>query len=158
MILFQVKILYVRNLTQELTEERLKESFNIHGPVYRVKKIKDYAFVHFEERNDAIAAMDALQGQCIHGTVLEIELAKPPSDRKKKEAILKARQRRLLQKHVVTRTGTGGALTIISRSPDKSGFRTGVASRPGNIGGPDQGIRIHYIHIHIVNFSIFLSF
>ena len=154
MILFQVKILYVRNLTQELTEERLKESFNIHGPVYRVKKIKGYAFVHFEERNDAIAAMDALQGRCIHGTVLEIALAKPPLDRKKKEAILKARQRRLLQQHVVTRIGTGG----ISRSPDKSGFRAGVASRPGNIGGPDQGIRIHYIHMHIVNFSIFISF
>lgn len=47
-------MLYVRNLTQDLTEERLKESFESFGKVERVKKIKDYAFVHFEDRDQAL--------------------------------------------------------------------------------------------------------
>lgn len=50
----QVKVLYVRNLTQEITEEALKEQFERFGAVERVKKIKDYAFVHFEERDCAV--------------------------------------------------------------------------------------------------------
>ena len=53
-LLFQVKVLYVRNLTQEVTENRLKETFEVHGSVERVKKIKDYAFIHFNERSCAL--------------------------------------------------------------------------------------------------------
>jgi len=55
-----VKVLYVRNLTATLTEEKLRESFEAFGKVDRVKKIKDYAFVHFEDRQQALAAMNAL--------------------------------------------------------------------------------------------------
>lgn len=47
-------MLYVRNLTQNTTEEMLKEKFEEFGKVERVKKIKDYAFIHFEERDDAL--------------------------------------------------------------------------------------------------------
>lgn len=50
----QVKVLYVRNLTQATTEDMIKESFEEFGGVERVKKIKDYAFVHYEERDDAV--------------------------------------------------------------------------------------------------------
>lgn len=57
-----MKVLYVKNLTADVTEEQLKEEFEKHGPVERVKKIKDYGFVHFEERDGAIAAMEALNG------------------------------------------------------------------------------------------------
>lgn len=32
----------------------LKEKFDEFGKVDRVKKIKDYAFVHFEERDEAV--------------------------------------------------------------------------------------------------------
>lgn len=32
----------------------LKEKFDEFGKVERVKKIKDYAFVHFEEREEAV--------------------------------------------------------------------------------------------------------
>ncbi len=52
--------MYVRNLTATLTEEKLRESFEAFGKVDRVKKIKDYAFVHFEDRQQALAAMNAL--------------------------------------------------------------------------------------------------
>lgn len=47
-------MLYVRNLTQDCSEEKLKESFEAYGKVERVKKIKDYAFIHFEDRENAI--------------------------------------------------------------------------------------------------------
>ena len=50
----KVKVLYVRNLTQEITEEKLKEAFEAYGKVERVKKIKDYAFIHFEDRENAV--------------------------------------------------------------------------------------------------------
>ena len=44
-----VKILYVRNLMIETTEDTIKKSFGQFNPgcVERVKKIRDYAFVHF---------------------------------------------------------------------------------------------------------------
>lgn len=53
-------MLYVRNLTQDCTEEKLKESFESFGKVERVKKIKDYAFVHFEDRDQALLVSNPL--------------------------------------------------------------------------------------------------
>ncbi|KAL0832308.1 hypothetical protein ABMA28_001747 [Loxostege sticticalis] len=93
----KVKVLYVRNLTQEITEEALKEEFERYGTVERVKKIKDYAFVHFDDRDCAVKAMQELDGKEIGTARLEVSLAKPPSDKKKKEEILRARERRMMQ-------------------------------------------------------------
>ncbi|XP_054265513.1 heterogeneous nuclear ribonucleoprotein Q-like isoform X5 [Macrosteles quadrilineatus] len=92
----KVKVLYVRNLTQDCTEEKLKEAFEVYGVVERVKKIKDYAFIHFEDRDSAVAAMEALNGKEMFGSAIEVSLAKPPSDKKKKEEILRARERRMM--------------------------------------------------------------
>lgn len=69
--LFQVKILYVRNLMLSTTEDHLEEVFtNAAEPqppgkkvVERVKKLKDYAFVHFSEREEALRALKALNGR-----------------------------------------------------------------------------------------------
>ena len=47
----KVKVLYCHNLTNAVTEESLQELFGRYGKVNRVKKIKNYAFVHFEERD-----------------------------------------------------------------------------------------------------------
>ncbi|CAG5121066.1 unnamed protein product [Candidula unifasciata] len=81
----KVKVLYVRNLTSDVTEDQLKEKFGEFGKVERVKKIKDYGFVHFEERDDAIKAMEALNGTKIGNMEIDVSLAKPPSENKKKE-------------------------------------------------------------------------
>lgn len=51
-------MLYVRNLTQEVTENRLKETFEAYGSVERVKKIKDYAFIHFNDRSCALKVIE----------------------------------------------------------------------------------------------------
>ena len=67
----QVKVLYVRNLKAEVTEEELKECFEPYGKIERVKKIKDYGFVHFEEREAAIKALEELNGKVSAFTGLE---------------------------------------------------------------------------------------
>lgn len=111
-------MLYVKNLTQDCSEEKLKECFEQYGNIERVKKIKDYAFVHFEERDNAVKvrtntlmrlfvrayalcrvyqAMSELNGKEIGGSHIEVSLAKPPSDKKKKEEMLRARERRMMQ-------------------------------------------------------------
>jgi RNA recognition motif-containing protein len=87
-----VKELHVRNLTEEFTVPVLRECFRKYGPLERVKKIKDYAFVQFKWRPDAILAMETLNGRNLYGVTLELALAKPPSDKKKKD-ILMARER-----------------------------------------------------------------
>uniref|UniRef100_A0A1I8NSY6 RRM domain-containing protein n=1 Tax=Stomoxys calcitrans TaxID=35570 RepID=A0A1I8NSY6_STOCA len=106
----KVKVLYVRNLTQDVTEEKLKEQFEQYGKVERVKKIKDYAFVHFEDRDSAVVAMRSLNGKEVGASNMEVSLAKPPSDKKKKEEILRARERRMMQM-MQGRPGLGGNLS-----------------------------------------------
>nr|ABP04054.1 RNA-binding protein [Pinctada fucata] len=81
----KVKVLYVRNLTSDVTEDTLKEKFGEYGKVERVKKIKDYGFIHFEERDDAVKAMEGMNGQKLGKLEMEVSLAKPPSENKKKE-------------------------------------------------------------------------
>ncbi|NWX01554.1 RBM46 protein, partial [Caloenas nicobarica] len=75
----RVKVLYVRNLMISTTEETIKAEFNKFKPgvVERVKKLRDYAFVHFFHREDAVAAMSVMNGKCIDGASIEVTLAKP---------------------------------------------------------------------------------
>lgn len=106
-----VKILYVRNLMMETSEETIRQvGLSDHkyqyltsdygftftkaknnpmfstmqvfsqwnpGCVERVKKIRDYAFVHFTSRDDAVLAMDHLNGTEVEGSCIEVTLAKP---------------------------------------------------------------------------------
>ncbi|KAJ3607756.1 hypothetical protein NHX12_024807 [Muraenolepis orangiensis] len=74
-----VKILYIRNLMLQTAEETIEQEFNSlkPGSVERVKKIRDYAFVHFTLREDALSAMSALNGKVIDGSPIEVTLAKP---------------------------------------------------------------------------------
>jgi len=94
----KVKVLYVRNLTTEVTEETLKEKFADFGKVDRVKKIKDYGFVHFEERDDAVKAMEAMNGVKMGSLEIDVSLAKPPVENKKKEARKRDQDRRTMIK------------------------------------------------------------
>ena len=69
-------MLYVRNLKAEVTEEELKECFEPYGKIERVKKIKDYGFVHFEEREAAITALEEMNGKVlciIHSCQLQLQ-------------------------------------------------------------------------------------
>ncbi|KAL4233453.1 hypothetical protein ACF0H5_008134 [Mactra antiquata] len=92
----KVKVLYVKNLTADVTEEQLKEEFEKHGSVERVKKIKDYGFVHFEERDGAMAAMEALNGHTLGKLAIEVSLAKPAAENKKKQQRQASRDMRMM--------------------------------------------------------------
>ncbi|XP_077289142.1 synaptotagmin binding cytoplasmic RNA interacting protein isoform X2 [Arctopsyche grandis] len=126
----KVKVLYVRNLTQDISEESLKDTFEGYGKVERVKKIKDYAFIHFADRDTAVKAMNSLDGKDMEGSQIEVSLAKPPSDKKKKEEMLRAREKRLLQ----MMHGRGGGcspsqIVMYGRGMRPSGQYRGPADR-----------------------------
>uniref|UniRef100_A0A667ZY83 Heterogeneous nuclear ribonucleoprotein R n=1 Tax=Myripristis murdjan TaxID=586833 RepID=A0A667ZY83_9TELE len=53
-VMAKVKVLFVRKLATPVTEELLEKTFSQFGKLERVKKLKDYAFVHFEERDAAV--------------------------------------------------------------------------------------------------------
>lgn len=107
----QVKVLFVRNLASTVTEELLEKTFCQFGKLERVKKLKDYAFIHFEERDSAVKviissfasferllvihaqiltsvllsqALAEKHGKDLEGEQIEIVFAKPP-DQKRKE-------------------------------------------------------------------------
>jgi len=96
----KVKVLYVRNLTSDVTEDMLKEKFGEFGKVERVKKIKDYGFIHFEERDDAVKAMEGLNNQKLGSLDIDISLAKPPSENKKKEQRKREQERRMMRAYM----------------------------------------------------------
>ncbi|XP_074038966.1 synaptotagmin binding cytoplasmic RNA interacting protein isoform X5 [Leptinotarsa decemlineata] len=140
----KVKVLYVRNLTQETTEEKLKEVFELYGKVERVKKIKDYAFIHFEDRDNAVKAMEELDSKEMGGSHIEVSLAKPPSDKKKKEEILRARERRMMQMMQVRGGMMPGAMPMRG-PPGQGGPRSGSGSmRGGPMGRGDYDYDYDY--------------
>ncbi|XP_071955295.1 heterogeneous nuclear ribonucleoprotein Q-like isoform X2 [Antedon mediterranea] len=81
----KVKVVYVRNLTAEASEERIQEKFKEFGDIERVKKIKDYCFVHYKDRDSAEKAINEMNNNTFEGSTLEVSLAKPPQDKDKKK-------------------------------------------------------------------------
>ncbi|VVC93386.1 unnamed protein product [Leptidea sinapis] len=74
-----VKVLYVRNLHIQTTPDKIKSIFEtaINDKIERVKKIYDYAFIHFYERAHAELAFAKLSNAEIDGCFIEIRWAKP---------------------------------------------------------------------------------
>ncbi|XP_033751345.1 RNA-binding protein 47-like isoform X4 [Pecten maximus] len=77
----KVRILYVRNLMLNTTEDTIQQYFSKacgnENSIERVKKMRDYAFVHFKDRGDALKAIKATNGSSLEGSCLEVVLAKP---------------------------------------------------------------------------------
>lgn len=73
----QVKVLFVRNLASTVTEEILEKAFSQFGKLERVKKLKDYAFIHFEERDGAVKVWTKksfVTGQTCNTFIMNIKL------------------------------------------------------------------------------------
>ena len=66
-------MLYVRNLHIDTQESTIAEVFQKIAPVERVKKIRDYAFVHFTTKEDARKAKQAIDGTKIDGCEVEVD-------------------------------------------------------------------------------------
>ena len=74
-VMATVKILYVRNLMLHTTEDTLEASFSKvtgKGTIERVKKIRDYAFIHFNTRENALKAMRELNNTTIDHAHIEV--------------------------------------------------------------------------------------
>ena len=56
----------------DTTESTIADVFKAHAPVERVKKIRDYAFVHFMTKEDARKAKASLNGKKIDGCAVEV--------------------------------------------------------------------------------------
>ncbi|XP_015923223.1 probable RNA-binding protein 46 isoform X2 [Parasteatoda tepidariorum] len=80
----RVKVLYVRNLSALTTEDQLLRLFSMGGVlrVERVKKMRDFAFIHYSKREDAENALKQLDGCVFDGCTLEVTWAKPPDAQK----------------------------------------------------------------------------
>jgi len=81
--------IYVGNLSWEVTQEDLKEAFEAHGQVASANLITDkytgksrgFGFVEMPVDDEARAAMSALNGTELKGRELNVNEAKPRSDR-----------------------------------------------------------------------------
>jgi RNA recognition motif-containing protein len=93
----KVRILFVMQCGGVLDEHVLTKMFGRYGVVERVKNLKNYAFVHFERREDAQSAMDALDcfRDAASGVFLDVAWAKPPADKKTQQRMLRNRERRV---------------------------------------------------------------
>ncbi|XP_046646478.1 heterogeneous nuclear ribonucleoprotein Q-like [Daphnia pulicaria] len=69
----KIKVLHVGNISKKQSSmERIKELFGEHGPIQLVEKFEDYAFVHYENRDDAAKAVEALHGHTVDGASLAV--------------------------------------------------------------------------------------
>ncbi|XP_029571594.1 heterogeneous nuclear ribonucleoprotein R isoform X4 [Salmo trutta] len=81
-VMANAKVLFVRKLATSVTEELLVKTFSAFGKLERVYKLKDYAFVHFEDRDAAVKAMVDMNGKELGGEAIEIRIAKKKKARK----------------------------------------------------------------------------
>lgn len=67
-----VKI-FVGNLPREANQEEIKALFTEHGTVTECAIIKNYAFVHMDDRKAATKAIKSLHLHKLHGTAINVE-------------------------------------------------------------------------------------
>uniref|UniRef100_A0A4W5QFC2 Synaptotagmin binding, cytoplasmic RNA interacting protein n=1 Tax=Hucho hucho TaxID=62062 RepID=A0A4W5QFC2_9TELE len=117
-VMAKVKVLFVRNLANSVSEEILEKSFGQFGKLERVKKLKDYAFIHFDERDSAVKALAEMNGKDLEGEHIDIVFAKPP-DQKRKE---RKAQRQALPPPTRGGRGRGGGRGGYAYPPDYYGY------------------------------------
>ena len=80
--------IYVGNLSYEITEENLKEAFEVFGEVKTVKIIKDnytgrskgFGFVEMPAKAEAQSAIEGLNGKDLKGRSLNVNEARSRSE------------------------------------------------------------------------------
>jgi RNA recognition motif-containing protein len=81
--------IYVGNLSWSTTEQELREAFEAYGDVSSVAIIKDkesgrsrgFGFVEMPSREEAEAAIEALDGSDLDGRALKVNQARPREER-----------------------------------------------------------------------------
>lgn len=74
-----MKKLFVGNLSYQLTEDELRQTFQGYGNIKEVKLIqnKGFGFVEFDSSESAQKALEELNGRELKGRKMRVELAKP---------------------------------------------------------------------------------
>ena len=80
--------IYVGNLSYEVTEEGLREAFEVFGEVETIKVIKDnytgrskgFGFVEMPRKAEAQSAINDLNGKELKGRTLNVNEARPRSE------------------------------------------------------------------------------
>lgn len=130
----------MRNLPLGATEESLLRAFSRFKPgcVQRVKKLTDYAFIHFFCREDAMEALTLMHGAVVDGAAIEVMLAKP--------AALKDRTSKRNSSKVSLGSGSPeGQWSVVQR------LRTGSpgSSPTGSEDGRASQTPCNYLHIPV---------
>jgi RNA recognition motif-containing protein len=81
--------IYIGNLSFDTTEEEIRQAFESYGKVTSVNIITDkfsgksrgFGFVEMPTKSEAEAAMAGLNGQDLHGQELNVNEARPRTDR-----------------------------------------------------------------------------
>ncbi|XP_052785533.1 heterogeneous nuclear ribonucleoprotein R-like isoform X2 [Mya arenaria] len=71
----KVKAVHVSNLSKDVNEDILRTKFEQFGKLFHVQKVRDYAFVHFEYRDDALKATEEGDGMEICGYKVNVRLS-----------------------------------------------------------------------------------
>jgi len=90
----KVKTVIVKNLKTDTTEETLKKLFEPFGKIEKINKIRNYSFVFFEERENALQSVESLNGSDCDGATIEVTLARPPMEKEKHRELLKKREKK----------------------------------------------------------------
>lgn len=83
--------IYIGNLSQEVTDDDLREAFESYGTITSAKVIKDrfsgesrgFGFVEMPDKQDAMSAMESLNGADLKGKKIMVSEAKPRSDKRR---------------------------------------------------------------------------
>ncbi|XP_035206501.1 probable RNA-binding protein 46 isoform X2 [Stegodyphus dumicola] len=135
----RVTVLYVRNLSALTSEEQLRVLFSMGGAlrVERVKKMRDFAFIHYYKREEAETALKQFDGIMIDDCVLEVTWAKPPETQKQKSLIDKRDVGNFLYKPVNYENFDPNLELSFSNSSSVPGF----SFFPRSIGSPRSSAR-----------------
>ena len=82
--------IYIGNLSTSTNSDDLKEAFEAYGEVEDVKIIMDrytgesrgFAFVRMPTKEEAVAAIDGLNGSELKGNTIVVNEARPRSDKR----------------------------------------------------------------------------
>ena len=85
--------IFIANLDWGITSEDLKTTFSAFGPVHyahvvydkETKKSKGYGYVEMESAEQAINAIEALNGLEVNGRKLDVKIASPKANRPQKK-------------------------------------------------------------------------
>ncbi len=83
--------IYVGNLSHDVTEEDLRQTFEVFGQIASVNIIKDkfsgesrgFGFVEMSAKAEAQSAIDGLNGKDLKGRTLNVNEARPRSEKRR---------------------------------------------------------------------------